>query len=257
MNGRVIFVSLLAGVLAGCAAAKSSRSWTLDHGAVTRADPEQPNIALIFTGGDHGQATNAILDILEDEHVHASFFLTGGFLANPNQRALVEQMVAGGHYVGPHSHAHPLYCDWDDRSRTLVSRGFFESDLRRNIRDLRRLGANPRGDPIYFIPPYEWFNSDQVRWADAMNVRLFNFTPGSGSNRDWIPESDPKFISSRDIVEGVLEYERSTAGGLNGFLLLFHLGSTRKDLMDEELRPLLTTLKGRGYSFLRIDQLLR
>lgn len=257
MTGHFIELTLLAGALSGCAAATSTETWTYDHGAVIRADAGQSRIALIFTGGDHGQASNAILDILDEQRVRASFFLTGGYLANPHQRALVVRMLADGHYVGPHSHAHPLYCSWDDRSTTLVSRAFFESDLRQNIGELQWLGALAGGDPIYFIPPYEWFNRDQVRWADAMGVRLFNFTPGSGSNRDWIPETDPKFVSSEDIVSGVLDHERTATGGLNGFLLLFHLGSTRHDLMDEELRELITTLKDRGYSFVRVDELLR
>lgn len=257
MTAHLFLLTVLAGALSGCAATKNPGVWTYDHGAVIRADAGQSRIALIFTGGDHGQASKAILDILAEEQVRASFFLTGGYLANPNQRALVDRMVEGGHFVGPHSHAHPLYCSWDDRSKSLISREYFESDLRQNIGELRQLGALAPGEPVFFIPPYEWFNRDQVRWADAMGVRLFNFTPGSGSNRDWIPETDPKFVSSRDIVSGVLDHERAATGGLNGFLLLFHLGSTRHDLMDEELRRLITTLKGRGYSFARVDELLR
>ena len=256
MTGRVTSLALLAGVISGCTVATPPASWTFDHGAVIRADTAQQNIALVFTGGDHGQATKTILDILDRQNVKASFFLTGGYLANPDQRALVPRMLAEEHYVGPHSDAHPLYCSWENRSDTLVSRAFFESDLRRNIDDLRSLGALSGGETVYFIPPYEWYNHDQVEWATAMDVRLFNFTPGSGSNRDWIPETDAKFLSSEAIVSGVLDYEQSAPDGLNGFVLLFHLGSTRIDLMDHELGPLISAIKTRGYRFVRIDQLL-
>ena len=247
--------------LAGCTAPQHHPAFTYDHNAVIRADRTQPCLALIFTGGDHGQATNRILDILANHGIRASFFLTGGYLANPAQRSCVARMLAAGHYVGPHSDAHLLYCAWEDRTHTLVTRREFTTDLRNNIADLRALGclaeAGPRQpDPVYFIPPYEWYNCDQVRWARAMNVRLFNFTPGSGSNRDWIPEGQPGFVPSAEIIADVLAYERRDPTGLNGFLLLFHLGSQRTDLMDAELDNLLTELRNRGYTFARVDDLL-
>ncbi len=59
-------------------------------------------------------------------------------------------------------------------------------------------------------------------------MELFNFSPGSGSNRDYMPESDAKFVSSEEILRDILTYEKRDPHGLNGYILLLHLGADRK-----------------------------
>ena len=246
----------------GCSSSKystaiaTSQQWTFDHGAPIRGDKSRRELALIFTGGDDGQATETILDVLANHGVKASFFVTGGYLANPLHREYVKRMVRDNHYVGPHSHAHPLYASWEDRSKTLISRETFVADLQQNIDELRALHCFDDDRPIYFVPPYEWFNEDQVEWAKAIDVQLINMTGQAGSNRDWIPETHAKFVSSEEIIDDVLKFEQNQPDGLNGFLLLFHLGSQRSDLMDTELERLLDVLTDRDYEFVRAIDLI-
>ncbi len=230
--------------------------WQHVCGGIVRGDTSRRALALIFTGGDYGEGTEHILRTLHQFGIKASFFLTGGFLAAPERRALVRRMCEEGHYVGPHSHTHPLYCAWEDRSRTLVSKKFFREDLRRNIEELRELGALQQGLPVFFIPPYEWYNEEQVRWANQIGVVLFNFTLGSGSNRDWIPEGQKGFVPGEVIVQDILAYEQREPHGLNGFLLLLHLGAQRQDKVYLRLERLFGELQRRGYTFLRVDQML-
>jgi endoglucanase len=223
-------------------------------GAPIRGDTSRKEIALVFTGDEYGEGTATILDTLRTLDIRAGFFLTGNYMAVPGHRRLVRRMLAEGHYVGPHSHAHLLYCDWSDRDKTLVTREKFVADLERNLADLRALGALPPEQPVYFIPPYEWYNANQVRWARELGITLFNFTPGSGSNRDWIPEDHPRFVPAAEIRRDVLAHESTAEDGLNGFILLLHLGSQRSDKMHPEIAPLLRTLCDRGYRFARIDR---
>ena len=182
------------------------------------------------TGGDYGEGAGPILDTLGRLKIKSGFFVTGGFLSDVGRRQVLERALMEGHYVGPHSDQHPLYCPWDDREKSLISETELKKDREKNISDLRQLRALASG-PIYFIPPYEWFNGDQVKWAKGMGVRMFNFSPGSGSNRDYMPESDPKFVSSEGILEDTLAYERKDSHGLNGYILRIHLGADRKDKM--------------------------
>jgi len=235
----------------------SHKPWTFVESGVTRGDTSKKHIALVFTGGDFGEGASYILDVLARRGIRASFFVTGDFIRKPDLVPHLRRMVAAGHYVGPHSDAHALYAPWDDRTKTLVTEEFFKNDLKKNIDDLRQLGA-PRGTgPVYFIPPYEWYNADQTRWAREMGVLLFNFTPGSGSNRDWAPEGHKSFAPSRRIFDDILAYEQKDPHGLNGFILLLHLGSERKDKMHVLLEPLVEELQERGYEFVRIDELLK
>jgi endoglucanase len=233
-----------------------ANAYTYDHGGVIRGDKSQKVIALIFTGGDYGEGTPHVLHVLHKTGLAAGFFLTGDFLRKPDYQPFLKLIVAEGHYLGPHSDKHLLYCPWEDREKTLVTEKEFKDDLAKNIADLRTFGALAEPGPVDFIPPYEWFNNDQSRWAKEMGVRLFNFSPGSGSNRDYKPESEKGFVSSREIMQGILDYEKKDPAGLNGYILLLHVGADRQDKMYLLLEPLIDQLKSRGYTFVRIDDML-
>lgn len=251
--------------IGGCVAATpvvedlhGKRPWTFVEGAPVRGDTSQKRIAMIFTGGDFGEGTEHILDVLQRQQIKAGIFVTGDYLRKPEHQPLLERMVAEGHYLGPHGDAHLLYAPWEDRSKTLVTEQQFKQDLQKNIDDLRALGAlADRSQPVYFIPPYEWYNIDQTRWAREMGVFLFNFTPGSGSNRDWAPEDHRSFVPSQEIMQDILAYEQKDPHGLNGFLLLLHLGSQRRDKPFVLIESLIEKLKSRGYHFVRVDEMLR
>lgn len=256
-------MALAACALAGCAPVRSGHdvaptpqaAFTFDHGGIVRGDRSRKRLALIFTGGDFGDGAQHVLDTLGKLKVRAGLFVTGDFIRKPEHVPLLERAVVEGHYVGPHSDGHLLYAPWEERERSLVTEEVFQQDLRRNIEDLKALGALP--GHVYFIPPFEWYNNDQARWAAEMGVTLFNFSPGSGSNRDYLPEKDPRFVSSRRIYDDILAYERRDPAGLNGFILLLHLGADRQDKMYLLLEPLIRELQARGYTFVRIDELLR
>ncbi len=233
----------------------TTKPWTVVEGGITRADTSKKQLALIFTGGDFGEGATHILDILKSHNIKASFFVTGDFLRKRQLLEPLKRAIADGHYVGPHSDKHPLYCPWEDRKKTLVTEQEFKQDLQKNIDDLKKLGALKAG-LTYFIPPYEWYNADQSRWSREMNILLFNFTPGSGSNRDWAPEDHKSFVPSQKIIDDILTYEKKDLHGLNGFLLLLHVGSQRQDKTFLLLDPLLTKLEKRGYTFARIDEIL-
>lgn len=245
-----------AGTSAEMSALERVSGWTYDQGAVIRGDRTEPCLSLIFTGGEFGEGTEHILDTLKNAGVRASFFVTGDYIRRREHNLYLRRMVAEGHYLGPHSDSHPLYCSWEDRAETLVTRNSFEEDLRKNIVDLRSFGALSKGQPILFIPPFEWYNKEQVTWAEEMNVRLFNFTPGTGSNRDWAPPGHAGYASSEEIIEGILDYEQGHPDGLNGFLLLLHLGAQREDKVFLRLGYLVERLRARGYEFERVDELL-
>jgi len=229
------------------------------EGGIIRGPTDKKELSLIFTGSKYGEGTEVILDALGNRPVPAAFFLTGDYLAQESHPPLVERMIAEGHYVGPHSHGHLLYAPWEDRQETLVTEEEFKADLEQNMRELAALGASHSGardEPVYFVPPYEWYNAQHARWAEEVGCVLVNFTPGSGSHRDWAPEDHRVFKPSTEIMADILGHEASAADGLNGHLLLLHLGSQREDKMHDHLGELLDKLHERGYTIKRIDELL-
>ena len=71
------------------------------------------------------------------------------------------------------------------------------------------------------------------------------------------PEMEDGYIPTEDIYQSILNFEKRE--GMNGFILLVHVGTDprRKDKLYDRLDPLIDELKKRGYTFLRIDELLR
>jgi peptidoglycan/xylan/chitin deacetylase (PgdA/CDA1 family) len=232
-------------------------SLELQGGGVIRGPRDAKQIALEFTGHEFAEGADEILRQLASHKARASFFLTGDFLRNPAFGPLVRRIVAQGHYLGPHSDRHLLYCAWEHGRKTLVSREEFRRDLEGNLRELDKFGIR-RSEVRYWVPAYEWYNRDIVRWSSEMGLRLVNFTPGTRSNADYTGEADRGFVSSDEIFRSILAREREDPDGLNGFLLLLHLGAGegRKDKMHDRLGNLLDVLGSKGYRFVRIDELL-
>lgn len=253
---RIAVVFVLALLVLQIRFARAAEPVHDSFGGIVRGDVQAKNLSLVFTGDEKGESTEPILDTLRQRNLHASLFVTGNFLRQPSLRPLLTRAIAEGHYVGPHSDKHPLYASWENRKQSLMGRDIFAADLRQNISDLRAIGALKGNGPIYFIPPYEQFNCDQVGWAREMGVTLINFTPGSGSNRDYAPEGNAHFVTSQRVYDDILTYEQRNAHGLNGFILLLHLGAGRSDPFHPRLGSLCDALAMRGYTFLRVDQLL-
>lgn len=234
-----------------------AQSMTTDEGGIVRAPLDKKSMALVFTADTYGEGGGHILSVLKAWNTQASFFLTGNFLRNKEFEPLIKRMVAEGHYVGPHSDNHLLYCDWNDRNQTLVAKEEFVSDLEKNYAELARFSVGKTG-ARYFVPPYEWYNQGIANWAKEAGVILVNYTPGTSSNADYTTPDMASYLSSEEIFGRILEYERSEDSGLNGFILLLHLGTApeRTDKFYCRLGALIGELGSRGYSFIRIDELL-
>jgi endoglucanase len=251
---------LLAGAalsLRGGDGASWTETLTEQEGAIVRGSRDQRRLAVVFAAHEFAEGGPAILDALATRHAHASFFLTGAFLDDPAFTPLVSRIVQDGHYVGPHSDQHLLYCDWGPSRRTRVSRAAFETDLRENLAKIARLGVVP--DSIrFFLPPYEHANAEIAAWTRDAGLTLVNLTPGTRSAADYTTEEDPGFTSSTVIRESILQRGREDPAGLNGWILLFHLGAglRRTDAMAPHLASLFDALKARGYELVRLDELL-
>jgi peptidoglycan/xylan/chitin deacetylase (PgdA/CDA1 family)/outer membrane protein assembly factor BamB len=234
-----------------------SQTLTLEQGGIVRGPKDKRQIALVFTADTYSDGVGYVLSALEERKVRGSFFLTGNFLRTRAFSALVERILDSGHYLGPHSDRYLLYCDWQDRKKTLVSREEFLSDLEKNYEELGKFGVNKESSR-YFIPPYEWYNQEITDWALADGITIVNITPGLNSALDYTTPDLPNYCSSEEILRQIIEYEAAAPEGLNGFIILIHPGVApeRTDLLYFRLGELLDELLARGYSLVRIDEML-
>jgi endoglucanase len=228
------------------------------YGAIVRGDVDKKQIALVFTGDEFADGGKIIADVLKINNVKASFFLTGNFYKTPAFRSIVRRLKSEGHYLGAHSDRHLLYADWNKRDSLLVTRNQFVKDLRKNYKRMKSYGIK-RSDAAYFLPPYEWYNASISRWTAEMQLTLINFSSGTRSAADYTYPGMSNYRTSDEIYESIMNYEKQSEHGLNGFILLTHIGSDnrRSDKFYTRLDSLIKELKSKGYAFQRIDDLLK
>lgn len=213
---------------------------------------------MVFTGDEFGDGADYIANALKKENILGSFFLTGNFYRNKKFRKALKELKSNGNYLGSHSNKHLLYCDWSKRDSLLVTKQQFEDDLQNAYKELKQWGIE-KNQAHYFLPPYEWYNDSIAKWTKEMGLQLVDFTPGTRSNADYTyPEMGNKYLSSYTIFHSILNFEKKSTNGLNGFILLVHIGTDqrRTDKFYKRLPELINELKGRGYGFVRIDDLL-
>lgn len=230
---------------------------TLLHGAVVRGDRSIPELALVFTGDEYADGATHIISVLEQQQVKASFFFTGNFYRDPGFQTIIKTVRKNGHYLGGHSDQHLLYCDWVKRDSLLVTKALFTRDLMDNYRAMLAFDITMK-DARFFLPPYEWYNDSIASWTSDLGLELVNHTYGTLSHADYTVPGTDGYRSSREIIRSILDYESSEPSGLNGFILLMHIGTDpeRTDKLYFYLDQLLEELKLRGYRFRRIDELL-
>ncbi len=193
----------------------------------------QGSVALTFdAGADRGYAED-ILDTLAEQHVSASFGITGNWAkANPD---LVRRMEADGHLVFNHTLDHRSFTGVSD------SRGGLSAAARRAELDdadaiiAPLLGHSTR--PFYRLP----YGDDDARVAT--DVLPSGYTRKIG----WTVDSlGWKGLQSSDILQRCLELAAP------GAVYVFHVGRASHDAIA--LPQLINSLRDRGFGFRRVDQ---
>jgi peptidoglycan/xylan/chitin deacetylase (PgdA/CDA1 family) len=260
-SDKISGLMLLYTLLSGCLDHQpKGKLYMLDsQGSIVRGDTTRCEIALIFSADSLAEGKDYVAQVLERENIKGSFFFTGNFYRNASSKTLIDFLIRQNHYVGAHSDRHLLYCDWNNRDSTLVSKQQFLNDLNTNYLEMSKFGIS-KSEAIFFLPPYEWYNRDIVEWTTEFGLKLMNFTAGSRTNADYtFPEMGDKYMSSEAIFSNLLKLEENNPSGLNGYILLIHPGTDarRKDKFYHYLPRLIRVLKERGYTFVLIDELLK
>ncbi len=253
MDGTASLVYLLA------AFDSQAKPYQRQEGAIIRGKTTDKKIALVFTGDEFADGGKSIHSTLQKSNTKASFFFTGNFYRNTAFSPLIKSLKEDGNYLGAHSDKHLLYNDWKKRDSLLVSKEKFTADLNANYKAMAKFGIKKNHSP-YFLPPYEWYNQSIANWTNEMNLQLINFTPGTRSNADYtFPEMEKSYRSSDEIYQSIIDYSKKNTEGLNGFMLLLHIGTDpkRTDKFYHKLPGLINYLKKEGYKFVKVDELLK
>lgn len=210
----------------------SGESFVVESGPTYRQE-----IALTFDAGDDCGDTEAILDLLAEREVIASFGVTGEWAeANPD---LIERMVAEGHMLINHT--------WSHGSFTGQSTGTDDPGTDVRLEEIERteaiieelVGYDMRP---FFRPPY----------GDLGPQTLVDIaTAGYGVTVMWSVDSLgwQEGATADEVVERVLD------GAAPGGIVLFHVSEGFADY--PALPEILDGLAEDDYTLVTVEQLLR
>ena len=194
---------------------------------MTRGPQGLRQIALTFDAGSEADAFPALLQVLDQMQVKATFFLTGRWAQRyPKQ---TQMLVERDHAIGSHSWAHPEYTRLSDEHMKLDL-------LAADALLTRRFGQPVR--PL-FRPP---FGDRDKRVLQILGDAGYLSIYWSIDTLDAMePRKSPAFITRRVI-------DRSDAE-LDGAIILSHVGYPET---CEALPAIIKNLRGRGYQFVTI-----
>ena len=113
---------------------------------------DQKRIALTFDAAWGNEDTAELLSILEQNQVHATFFLTGGWVdAYPDD---VKVIAAAGHDIGNHSQTHP--------EMSTLSKEQIREELMTVHEKVKELTGQ---NMCFFRPPYGDYNNLVIQTA--------------------------------------------------------------------------------------------
>ncbi len=221
------------------------------HGGIIRTDPSKKRISLIFTADDKADGAESILSTLDSCGIKGSFFFTGKFLRMYPK--IVKKLLRHGHYVGSHGYGHLLYASWENRDSLLVTKEEFMDDMLASYKALSKFGITKESAP-YFIPSYEYYNSEISSWAGDLGLKVADMTGGDYTNGDYTTPDMEHYYSSDFIMEKVRGL--GLAGKLNGQIMLIHLGTepSRTDKFYRRLPELISMLRNMGYDFISLRE---
>jgi peptidoglycan/xylan/chitin deacetylase (PgdA/CDA1 family) len=186
-------------------------------------------VALTFDDGPYPVETPLLLDVLADEHVHATFFLIGDDAGQYPE--LTQRIAASGHEIGNHTLTHPA--DFESLDGAQVVR-----ELDGGAAALGRYVSDPAIRTM-MRPPHGRFTEATVEAAqrDGYDVILWNDDPG-----DW------RTVPPEKIAGHIERY--ATAPDI----ILLHSGR----LATVEMLPqVIERFKAAGFQFVTVGELLR
>lgn len=226
--------------------------------SVSRGNPAKKLLAFTFDGGSDDAHTREILQILRQEKLHCTLFLTGKFiLRHPD---LVKQMIADGHEIANHTYSHPHLTTFADNhrqdTRPGITRRFVQRQLLRTDSIFFRLTG--RHLKPYWRAPYGEYNKAILRWAGEVGYVHIRWSNGFDTY-DWVTDESSRLYRTPDAIFRQFQAaDRRRSAGLNGVIVLMHLGSHRsRNHVFEVLPKLIEMLKKKGYQIGSISELLK
>ena len=202
-------------------------------------DPNGKKLALTFDDGPYSPITEQILDVLEENHARATFFVRGSYI--DYNKELIQRELGLGCEIGNHTTEH--------------------EDLEKLSPAERRATVGALNDKMYQLfdyrvhllrPPYISYGkndddtrNDIVAMAKEYELAIVNHTRSShDSHEDY---------TAQMMIDRVLAEKDELGRGLNNSILLFH---DKYQKTVEALKVIIPALQQQGYQLVTVSELL-
>ncbi|GAB4369555.1 MAG: hypothetical protein Kow0042_11340 [Calditrichia bacterium] len=225
--------------------------------SIEQGSEKNPRLALTFDGGSDNAHTEEILAILRDNRIKCTLFLTGKFIEKHPD--LVLQMLKDGHEIANHTYSHPHLTTYAQNRKQETLSGVTRNFLIHQLLKTDSVFYQLTGQHLqpFWRAPYGEYNPQILSWAAEAGFLHIRWTPGFDTF-DWVTDESSKLFKTPDeIFEHFLQEEKQRPAGLNGIIVLMHLGSHRNNNhVYESLPGLIRYLKDRKYVLAPISELL-
>ena len=204
----------------------NARNYQLFGNITSHVETNDKVVALTFDDGPT-KNTDAILSLLDDFQVKATFFLIGKDIEEHPEEA--RKIAAAGHQIGNHTYSH--------KRMVLKSPSFIKHEIEKTDDLIAEIGYTKS---IVVRPPY---GKKLIGFPYYLNKH-------QRETITWNLEPDTFFTQADEKVRYVKENIRP------GSIILMHpmYDSTENEL--QAIEEILQTLLDEGYTFVTIDELL-
>lgn len=183
--------------------------------ALWRMDPQEKAVYLTFDDGPIPRVTPWVLDLLEQYHIKATFFMVGDNVRkHPNE---YEMVIAQGHRIGNHTFNHV--------------RGF-QMGVEEYAQNTEK--ANEWLHTDLFRPPHGFMSPSQYAYA-KQQYRIVMW--------DLVTRDYSKRLNGPQVLKKVKHYVR------NGSIITFHDSLKSEEKLHYALPRTIEWLQEQGYTF--------
>jgi peptidoglycan/xylan/chitin deacetylase (PgdA/CDA1 family) len=196
-------------------------------------DPDKPMVALTFDDGPVTGVTNKILDVLEQYHARATFFVLGTRLKKTEAVALVKRAITLGCEIGNHT--------WDHE----ILPGLNVSEIRFEIKSTNQIVYDTTGYTVRLLrPPGGSTGANTARLAKEQGMAVALWAQ-SGNVHELDPEKIAENVQ-KQIINGKELHD--------GDIILLH---DTKDRMVPAVELIVPQLLEAGYQLVTVSELIQ
>ncbi len=195
---------------------------------ISLGNKERKEIALTFDAGAGIGSADKILEILKENNIKASFFLTGKWAEQNSE--LVKKIAGAGHEIYNHTYSHP--------DLTKIA----EEEIKNQLEQTENVIKNLTGKSTkpFFRPPYGARNKTILDFICREEYQAVMWTVDA---LDW-----------KEGTTAETAKDRIFAKEQNGEIILMHVGD---NLSAEILPEVIRKFGGDGYKLATLSEIIR